>query len=318
MNTAVVACMRNEAIFLLEWLAYQLVVGFDTVAVVTNDCTDGTDTLLDEIAAHDPRIMHIRNDIQPGEAPQIAGMRNVFQDDRLMAVDYLLHCDSDEFLHVDTGDKKVDDLISAAGPADCIALAWRPFGDSGITRWEGGSVIARFTHTAGKLRYGQTMHKSLFCPRKFTSAIDHMPKQPIDENVVIVNALGTQMPKVSLYEPLRVRYRPLTDVHMTWKNGCIHHYATRSEDVFLMKNLRGDGKGNTGSRYYRNSGFWKKSNRNNMELPKSRQHLDATLAQIDVFRGMGRVAALEADALAQFKTLRDATLTPEQIAAWTA
>ncbi|MDO6591816.1 hypothetical protein DS901_06580 [Loktanella sp. D2R18] len=318
MNTAVVACMRNEAIFLLEWLAYQLVVGFDTVAVVTNDCTDGTDTLLDEIAARDPRIMHIRNDIQSGEAPQIAGMRNVFQNERLMAVDYLLHCDSDEFLHVDVGDKKVDDLIAAAVPADCIALAWRPFGDSGIKRWEGGLVIAQFTQTTPRLRYGVTMHKSLFRPCRFGSATDHMPKCPLNESVTVVNAKGYEMSPTAMFETRRARYTPLTDAHMTWENGCIHHYATRSQDVFLMKNLRGDAMGRADGRYFLNSKFWNKSNRNDIELPKSRQHLDATLTQIDVFRGIGRVAALEIDALAQFKTLRDATLTPEQIAAWTA
>jgi hypothetical protein len=262
--------------------------------------------------------MHIRNDIQPGEAPQIAGMRNVFQNERLMAVDYLLHCDSDEFLHVDVGNKTVGDLITAAGPADCIALAWRPFGDSGITRWGGGSVIARFTHTAGKLRFGATMHKSLFNPSRFGGATDHRPKRPVVDTVTVVNAQGLEMSPSAMFDAKRARYTPLTDDHMTWKNGCIHHYATRSQDVFLMKNLRGDAMGRADGRYFLNSKFWKRNNRNALELPKSRQHLDATLAQIDVFRGMGRVAALEFDALAQFKKLRDATLTPEQIATWTA
>ena len=260
MTLAVVACMRNEAIFLLEWLAYQLVVGFDTVAVVTNDCTDGTDTLLDEIASHDPRIMHIRNDIQPGEAPQIAGMRNVFQNERLMAAEYLLHCDSDEFLHVDVGNKKVSDLITAAGPADCIALAWRPFGDSGITRWNGGSVLAQFTQTSARLRYGATMHKSLFRPTRFGGATDHMPKRPVDDTVSVVNADGLAMSAAAMFEAKRARFVPVTDAHLTWENGCIHHYATRSQDVFLMKNKRGDAMGRADGRYYLNSKFWNRKN----------------------------------------------------------
>lgn len=315
---AAVACMRNEALFVLEWVAYQLVCGFQTVAVVTNDCTDGTDIILDQIAASDDRVIHIRNDIQPGEAPQVAGMRMAFANPRLMAADYLLHCDADEFLHIDVGSGKVGDLLAVTGPADCIALAWRPFGDCGIKRWSGGSVIAQFTHAAARLKYGATLHKSMFRPSRFGRATDHMPKDPVDDTMTAVNARGDEMPTTSLYETRQARYRPLTDKHMTWDVACIHHYATRSQDVFLMKNQRGDGMGRASGRYFVNSKFWVRYNKSEVEVPRARQHLDATLAQMAQFRAIGSVAQTENDALAQFIAARDTVLTPAQIAAWTA
>ena len=318
MKFAAVSCMRNEALFVLEWVAHKFSCGFDTVAVVTNDCTDGTDLILDALVASDDRVIHIRNDIQPGEAPQVAGMRMAFANQRLMASDYLLHCDADEFLQIDVGEGLVIDLIGVTGRADCIALAWRPFGDSGIKEWQGGSVVAQFTRSVPRLRYGATMHKCMFRPSMFGAATDHMPKEPISDEITVVNSRGDEMPNVSLFETAQARFRPLTDDHMTWDNACIHHYATRSQDLFLMKNLRGDGMGRQQGRYFLNSNFWKRNNKNRVEVPNARRHLEKTLSQIDQFREIDCVAELERDAFVNFCEARERILTPAQIKAWTA
>ncbi len=45
-SIAVAACMRNEGIFILEWLAHYTALGFDEIIVVTNDCVDHSDLLL--------------------------------------------------------------------------------------------------------------------------------------------------------------------------------------------------------------------------------------------------------------------------------
>ncbi len=44
---AIVTTMKNEGPFILEWIAYHRAIGFDDILVYTNDCTDGTDTMLD-------------------------------------------------------------------------------------------------------------------------------------------------------------------------------------------------------------------------------------------------------------------------------
>jgi len=41
--------MRDEAPALLEWIAFQDVIGFDRIVVYTNDCRDGTDAMLDRL-----------------------------------------------------------------------------------------------------------------------------------------------------------------------------------------------------------------------------------------------------------------------------
>jgi len=46
-RVAIVTCMKNEGPFILEWLAYHRAIGVDDFLVYSNDCDDGTDTMLD-------------------------------------------------------------------------------------------------------------------------------------------------------------------------------------------------------------------------------------------------------------------------------
>lgn len=314
MHFAVACCMRNEAMFVLEWIAHQRLIGFRTIIVVTNDCTDGTDTICDAIAQHDPDFIHIRNTLAPGEAPQIKGMEKVFAHPVVANVDYLLHCDADEFLNISCGAGHVGDLIALCGRADCIALAWRPFGDANHKRWAGGLVTEKCTRSTPKLRPSFTVHKSIFKPAKFTWATDHMPKMPRSPNVTLVNTKREPMPTASLFNPRHARFRRTGLELFTWDNACIHHHAIRSEDVFLMKNLRGDGMARETQRYYINSKFWRRNNVNRNEIEVPTRHLTALRAGVAQLRMIADVQQIEARAIADFQIERDRFLTPAMIA----
>ena len=41
--------MKNEAPFLLEWVAYHRLIGVNDILVFTNHCTDGTDLMLERL-----------------------------------------------------------------------------------------------------------------------------------------------------------------------------------------------------------------------------------------------------------------------------
>ena len=40
-----VTTMKNEAPFMLEWVAHNQAIGFDSFLIYTNDCDDGTDDI---------------------------------------------------------------------------------------------------------------------------------------------------------------------------------------------------------------------------------------------------------------------------------
>lgn len=314
-RAAVAACMRNEGPFLLEWIAYYRAIGFDEILVATNDCTDGTDEILDRLQdmglAH-----HIRNEISAGEAPQVAGMRRVLDHPIVLACDWLLHVDADEFLNVAVGDGMIGDLLKTVDFADNVAIMWRPFGTSGLDYWRGGSVLSAFTRTQGRPRPANAGHKSLFRPRRFSAAIDHMPKAPVAEDVICVNAMGERVSARALFHPTRARYR-MADDKLTWDGACINHYATRSTDVFLMKNDRGDGMGRRHEKYFLNSTFYRRHNKNEVEdhsILRNKPAVDRLLSEMLTDETLRR---LDRRALDIFTARRDEVLTPERIAQWT-
>lgn len=67
--------MKDEALFLLEWYAHHLAVGFPKILVYTNDCSDGTDDML--IRLEELRFgYHRRNVIPEGIKPQPSAIKH--------------------------------------------------------------------------------------------------------------------------------------------------------------------------------------------------------------------------------------------------
>ena len=46
----VISTMKDEAPYILEWIAHHRGIGFTDFLIYTNDCSDGTDLLLDRLA----------------------------------------------------------------------------------------------------------------------------------------------------------------------------------------------------------------------------------------------------------------------------
>jgi len=304
--------MKNEGPFVLEWIAYYKAVGFDGIYVVTNDCSDGTDLILGRLQDLGV-VRHLEQDVPQGQSPQVNGMKTVLGLPEMTDIDWLLHIDADEFLRVSAGDEKVGDLLDVCGHADNIALMWRPFGDSGQSYWRGGSVLRGFLRCQARPRPPNAGHKSMFRPGKFEFAIDHMPKMPRDPDVLSVNAKGEEISSASLRHPRYARYRCGSE-YLTWDVACIHHYAVRSRDVFLMKNDRGDGMGHEHRKYHINSKFFRRHNGNDIQDTGILRHIDKVDAHLSEWLQDTELRQLEQNALRMFQDRRDRFLTAERIA----
>ncbi|WP_297342068.1 glycosyltransferase family 2 protein, partial [Pseudophaeobacter sp.] len=60
MRITAVTCVKNEGPFLLEWIAFNRLIGVTDFLFYSNDCTDGTAELLDALAARD-MLTHLPN-----------------------------------------------------------------------------------------------------------------------------------------------------------------------------------------------------------------------------------------------------------------
>lgn len=311
---ALATCMRNEGPFLMEWLAYHDRLGFDAIFVATNTCTDGSDTLLAHLATRG-LVIHIDHD--PGDRPpQDAAMDLILADARQRGITRILHIDSDEFLYLATG--TLADLVDRTAEADVIPIPWRTFGDSGITQWTPGDlVLEKNTRAEAAPTPGETKFKCLFKTASFATATDHNPLQPQVTDPQVRTPDGAPLDNASLYQKKSARFRP-HDVAATARSAMIFHYATRAEDVFLLKNDRGDGQGKRGdSKYHLGSHWHRKANRNDVPAPEMARHLPAVRAQLADWRRDPRTHALEIACFDHFTRRRAAILTPAQRAAWT-
>ncbi|WP_136635023.1 glycosyltransferase family 2 protein [Pseudooceanicola onchidii] len=165
MRFLAVLTVRNEGAFLLEWLAHHRACGFTDFLVFSNDCQDGTDTMLDRL--QDIGLLtHVRNDgpydkggIQFTAYKQADAMQIVKQ------ADWIATLDVDEFVNVHVGDRTLPALIDRLEWADAITLTWRLFGCNGQARYHDRPVTQTFTKAAPVVMYWpwrSAMFKTLY------------------------------------------------------------------------------------------------------------------------------------------------------------
>lgn len=313
---AIIVCMRNEAVFLPEWVAYHRAIGFDLVFVVTNNCQDGTDLIADRLAELEP-LIHIRNVVPPMvTSPQTAGLALVQDHPALADVEWLLHVDADEFLNVSVGNRTVNDLIAVAGNSDCIALAWRYMASGGRKIWDGGSLIAEQTQTHDNAADQVMFHKSMFRPDQFRKIAGHMPKDPINPEPRVRNSAGKKVPFRGILHPTKETFSGVKDDRFTWDVADIHHYFVRSEDVFMLKNIRGDGMGYTHSNHQLGSKLWAQAERTTTTDTNIQAHLPAVQARLADYTADPVLGPLMTGAQAWLDQHRKTHLTPENRKKW--
>ncbi|MCJ8336128.1 MAG: glycosyltransferase family 2 protein [Epibacterium sp.] len=148
MRTLAVLTVRNEAAFLLEWLAHHRTVGFTDFLVFSNDCDDGTERMLDRLQ-HMGLLTHVRNDgPYANQGIQFTALKRASKHPLVREADWILTCDIDEFVNIHAGDGRLSDLFAALPDADAITLTWRLFGNGDRVRFSASPVTEHFTRCA--------------------------------------------------------------------------------------------------------------------------------------------------------------------------
>lgn len=244
-----VGTVKDEGPYLLEWISYHKMIGFNQIVIASNDCTDGTRQMLDYLETVG-EITHVENSgCGAGEPadPQNRAYNRIWQMPAVKNSDWVLIADADEFLNVHAGDGTLTalfDALRAIGPesVDVISAAWRVFGNSMIAGFEDHPVIAQFTMAArpGVNRVQRySAFKTMFRPRVVKQPSIHRPRlaprfrnglQPIRW----VNGSGAQLPERFLKQGWR-----FFDDSYGNELVSMNHYMIKSSEAFLMKRYRG-------------------------------------------------------------------------------
>lgn len=293
----VLTFMKNEGVWLLEWVAWQLSIGFDHILAYTNDCEDGTDRMFDRLAAMG---IATQRDNHRGEGQrasyQIRALRKARRERLLNHYDYTAILDADEFLNVHTGDGTVGALIAATGNPDAISLPWRLFGNSGHVEFRPGFVTETLKRCAtldGALPAEAWGMKSVIRTAAFEVFGVHRPRVPVngDWNAVRwVNASGHPMPS-RFHELSHGGWRFARDC-ISYELGQVNHYAVKYAHSFVLKALRGRPHG----AIQRDEAYWNIMNRNEdtdltilAKLPRARA-IHADLLRDPVLAALDREA----------------------------
>jgi hypothetical protein len=166
MRHVAILCVRNEAAFLLEWLAHHRAVGFDHFVIFSNNCQDGTDAMLDRLEQMGG-VTHIRNDGPYDKGGiQFTALKIAAKHEAVRHADWLLPLDVDEFVNIHCGDHTLAALHAAIPDATAITLTWRLFGAAGQVRYSDVAVLDTFTRAAPAVMYWPwraAMFKTLYC-----------------------------------------------------------------------------------------------------------------------------------------------------------
>lgn len=238
---AIVTTMKNEGPFILEWIAYHRVIGFDDFLVYTNDCTDGTDTLLDVL--QDKGIVQHRDNPyrEVGMKPQHAALHAADSEPLIAEAGWAICMDVDEYVNIKTGDGTLDALFAAVPDANMITLTWRLFGNADIHAFDDAPITAQFTRCAPELArkpHQAWGFKTLFRNTGIFKKLGvHRPKglkPQLWQDIRWVNGSGRDMPR----EMFRNGWRSSMSTY-GYDLVQLNHYAVRSAESFLVKRDRG-------------------------------------------------------------------------------
>ena len=240
-GTLLIGCMKNEAPYILEWIAYHRSIGVDEFLIYSNDCTDGTKEMLKQLDKLGI-IYHKNNDNWKGNSPQQAALNDALKHKAYRKAKWLIHIDVDEFINIRAGESgTLAEVYDMMGPATNLAMTWRLFGHSGVKRFQDESVLEQFTSCAPS-----------YCPKPHTSwgfktllrnngAYEklscHRPNKLIPERENDIKWLNGSL--VDMGDDVKTKGWRSSMNTIGYDAIQLNHYALRSAESFLVKRQRG-------------------------------------------------------------------------------
>lgn len=297
----IVTMMKDEAPCLLHWIAHHRLVGFDRIVVFTNDCSDGTDALLDRLHAMG-EVIHHRNKVPPGAKPQPLALRRADKLPEVTGSDWIIALDVDEYLQIKVGGGHLDDLFATAPEADGFALTWRMRGGNGLRDWTDRPVTEAYPKGAPDLFRKGWGVKTLFQPFEAMKLGIHRPTVKGPDKAALrarawVNGSAKPMTRGFLEGMWRASLATLGRAHAE-----IAHFATQSQEAFLRRAARGNVNAKP-DKY--NAAYYAIFDRNETPQPGLLRHAAPTQTRVGQYLSDATLAALHARAMDWHARARD-------------
>ncbi len=216
---SICACVKNEALYIKEWIEFHKLVGVEHFYIYDNESNDNLkETLLPYIKSGTVEYTY-----WPGTGQQ----RNIYNDclfKHKYDTKWLAYIDIDEFI-IPTDKNNILEILKDYDEYSGLSIHWVMYGSSGYKTKQNGLVIERFTKRANDNFIRNMEIKSIINPRFCVGMDVHKP-------YVYKN-----------YYPVDENYRKIyshKNNPFTIKKIRINHYFCKSWEEYLNKQKRGD------------------------------------------------------------------------------
>ena len=238
-----VTTVRNEAPYLLEWIAHHKAAGVTDFLIFSNDCDDGTDVMLEALQAGGV-VTHVPHTPVPGKSIQWQALRKAWKHPLRKAVDWILVTDVDEFINIHAPGHRFEDLFNRLdAQTDAILLPWRLFGNNGQLAITDQPVTEQFTRAIpADVQYpvAASLFKTLFRANgPFNQLGVHRPKQKDQSKAGLPEMRDGSGKPVHPYLAQTPSRLSLYGLGVARDLVELNHYSIRSAAAFLVKTARG-------------------------------------------------------------------------------
>jgi hypothetical protein len=274
LRLAIGAIVKNEAPYLLEWVAYHRVLGVDRFFIADNRSEDGTTPLL--AGLHTIGVVdHFDFPGSAGRPPQLPAYAQIMARFRGEA-DWIAFIDADEFIMPMDGAQSLRPFFSALGPTvGAVALNWAIYGSSNRIEPSEGMVIERFTRRARKDHSTNLHYKTILRSDVFRGVASNPHHFRIRDGSWTIQADGFEVadhPQKGAGLSERLVWEPLR----------INHYVVKSRAEFDWKKVpRGRA---TMLNVFRDDKFFRGHDRNEVVEPMPQWLLEATREEMGVLK----------------------------------
>lgn len=224
MKTAISTCIKDERLYLKEWLDWHFEKGFDHVYLYEDN---GSEPHADIVSEYGDRVTLLPIDITKDELEtrEHRQMKTYLYTVHTYGhlYDWIAFIDVDEFIEFDDG-YDLERLLTEHEDCDGVILSWLMYGANGHVKKPEGGVIESYPEASPEIDYYNALHGEMW----MIKSIINMRRNPTFRNIHMVNG-GVNMNGEHEVPAL------------IFKKAWIRHYFTKSWEEWVTRIMkRGD------------------------------------------------------------------------------
>lgn len=226
-KSGICAIVKNEEKYILEWIAHNILIGFEAIVIYDNESDIDVSNLISPLS-YDIQIDVIKWPSKEGVSPQLSAY-NDYISKFANEIEYTAFIDLDEFIFIKDGIKINDFLDKYSEIGAAISMNQLCFGSSGHQDYIKDLVTRRFNHTSPLSFEENNYFKTIAKTKNIENIFDCHWVELSEGNYI--NSEGQPL--------LREHAHKGKANNPSHQNLILHHYILKSKEEFAMKRSRG-------------------------------------------------------------------------------